>query len=162
MLTVRLGATPLMPGIIVDTKLKGEIMKSLFRIIFLLVITTNVLAYGGTPEKQVDSFFKEFSNSTDKAIDNLYASNPAMQQKLQALTLMKSQMGQVSTLYGSYLGYETISEEQLSASLVRISALAKYDVHAVTWEFYFYKPTNKWIISQATFYDQFQNIGSKK
>ncbi len=137
-------------------------MKYLFRITILLLITTNGLAYEGTPQKHVDAFFKEISKNTDKAIDNLYASNPAMQQKIQALTVMKSQMSQVSTLYGSYLGYETISEEQLSPSLVRISALAKYEVHALTWEFYFYKPTNEWIISQATFVDRFQNVGSKK
>ena len=137
-------------------------MKYLFRITVLLLITTNGLAYEGTPQKYVDAFFKEISKNTDKAIDNLYASNPAMQQKIQALTVMKSQMSQVSTLYGSYLGYETISEEQLSPSLVRISALAKYEVHALTWEFYFYKPTNKWIISQATFVDRFQNVDPKK
>ncbi len=137
-------------------------MKYLIRITVLLLVTTNGLAYEGTPQKHVDAFFKEIVKNTDKAIENLYTSNPAMQQKLQALTLMKSQMSQISNLYGSYLGYETISEEQLSPSLVRISALAKYEVHALTWEFYFYKPTNKWIISQATFVDRFQNVGSKK
>ena len=137
-------------------------MKFLFRITVLLLMTTNGLAYEGAPQKHVDAFFKDISKNTDKAIDSLYSSNLAMRQKIQALTLMKSQMSQVSTLYGSYLGYETISEEQLSPSLVRISALAKYELHAVTWEFYFYKPTSKWIISQATFVDQFQNIGPKK
>ncbi len=111
---------------------------------------------------QVDAFFKELPSDSNKAIDNLYASNPAMQQKAQALTLMKAQMPQVSALFGSYLGYELISKEKISTSLVRISVVEKRNLHPLTWEFYFYKPKEKWIVSQAVFVDQFQNLGTKK
>ncbi|MEE2730043.1 MAG: hypothetical protein VYA55_04435 [Pseudomonadota bacterium] len=81
---------------------------------------------------------------------------------MQTLTVMKTQLASVTTFFGSYLGFEIIAEEELSPSLVRISAIAKYELHPVGWEFYFYKPRNKWIISQALFADQFQNIANKK
>ena len=130
--------------------------------VLLLLISAKALAYEGVPAEQVKSFFKDLPVNTDKAIDNLYASNAAISQKVQALTMMKSQMPQVSALYGEFLGYEVISTEKISPSLVRISVLEKRNLHAITWEFYFYKPRAKWMISQAMFFDQFQNVGTKQ
>jgi hypothetical protein len=134
------------------------------KIIFILLATLHLSAYAydGSPTDQVEAFFKELPVNSDKAIDNLYASNPAMQQKAQGLTLMKAQIPQVAALFGSYIGYELISEEKISPSLVRVSVIEKRELHPLTWEFYFYKPKDRWIISQAMFGDQFQNLGSKK
>lgn len=129
---------------------------------FLLLISINSFSYEGSPKIQVESFFSEMSRSTGSAIDNLYASNPAMKQKQQALTLMKSQLNSLPTFFGKYIGHEVLLKEQLSPSLFRISAVAKYEMHPVIWEFYFYKPKSKWIVSNAVFGDQFQNIGPKK
>lgn len=131
-------------------------------IITLILLSTDAYSYDGQPIDQVNEFFKEMAVDSNKAIDNLYASNPAMEQKAQALTMMKGQISQISALYGSLLGYEIIATEELSPSLIRISALEKHSLHPMTWEFYFYKPENMWMISQATFFDQFQNIGPKK
>jgi len=137
-------------------------MKYFISFIFMTILASSVSAYDGLPKDQVDMFFKDFSTDINKSIDNLYASNPAMQQKIQSLTVMKTQLTSAQTIFGKFLGYEPIRQEDISPSLVRITAIAKYELHPVSWEFYFYKPTGKWIVSQATFGDQFQYIGSKK
>ncbi|MFT6908612.1 MAG: hypothetical protein ACJAS1_005315 [Oleiphilaceae bacterium] len=137
-------------------------MKNLFIGIIAIILSNGVFAYDGSPKENVKDFFKDFSKNSDTAIDNLYSSNPLMQQKIQALTVMKTQTKSLSNFYGKFIGYELITEEKISPSLTRISAIGKYTNHPVTWEFYFYKPNKKWMTSQAVVVDQFQNIGSKK
>ncbi|MHA2938205.1 hypothetical protein ACXJY6_07885 [Vibrio sp. RC27] len=131
-------------------------------LLFLLVTFSSLAnAYEGTPLDQVGAFFKELGSNSNKAVDELYASNPSISQQPQALTMMKGQVGQIAALYGEYLGSEIISVEELSPSLIRISALEKRLRHPLTWEFYFYKPEDNWLLSQAIFVDQFQNLGVK-
>ena len=138
-------------------------MKQLLTSIMLLALSLPVFSYEGSPSDQVKQFFAELSSGkVNESIDGLYASNPVMQQKIQALTMLKQQLGTVSALYGNLLGNENVSIENLSPSLIRIVQLAKYDIHPVVWEFYFYKPNKKWIISQAMFVDQFQVVGAKQ
>lgn len=138
-------------------------MKKLIFGIILLFSTSGVFAYEGSPKDQVALFFKDIAaGKTSEAIDNLYSSNPAMSQKQQELTVLKQQMGTVNSLYGRFIGSEIVHYEELSPSLIRIVQVAKHELHPILWEFYFYKPNDKWIISQGLFVDQFQIIGSKK
>lgn len=138
-------------------------MKKTIISVTLTLICTMSYAYEGTPSDQVKSFFSDFSKGkSNEAIDGLYSSNPAMQQKLQALAALKQQMAMVSGLYGPFIGVEMVHNEQLSPSLARLVYIAKHELHPISWEFYFYKPNDKWIISQAVFGDQFQNLDSRK
>lgn len=138
-------------------------MSRLFKVLVLATLSSVSYGYDGPPAKQVESFFAEVSaGKVNESIDNLYASNPAMQQKAQALILMKQQLASLAPLYGKIIGTENISNEEISPSIVRIVEVVKHDLHPVIWEFYFYKPTDKWIISQAMFVDQFQAVGAKK
>lgn len=127
-----------------------------------VLLATNVFAYDGTPQQQVDAFFSDLERDSGRAVDQLYASNPIMKHKAQELTIMKGHLSQTASLFGDYLGYETVVAEQLSPSLVRLSVLEKRELHPITWAFYFYKPKDHWIISQAVFVDNFHGIGSRK
>ncbi len=138
-------------------------MKIFIVIQILLFSSYCAYAYEGTPDKQVDQFFSAISQGkTDEAIDGLYSSNPLFQQKQQALTLLKQQLGNIEELFGENVGSEGISNEELSASITRIVAVDKRPMHPIIWEFYFYKAGETWVISQAVFNDQFQFIGKKK
>lgn len=137
-------------------------MKRFLLGVIALFVFNLAQAYEGEPKEQVRKFFGDFAVNTNTAIDNLYNSNKLIVQKVQALTMMKNQAANVSSFFGKFIGYELIEEEIISPSLRRITALGKYEQHPVTWEFYFYKPAKKWIISQALFVDQFQNLGPKK
>ena len=138
-------------------------MKRLTSLISALFLASSVQAYDGSPENQVTSFFKDLgAGKHSVAIDKLYSSNPLMSQKAQQLTLLKQQLGSISALYGNFIGNENMSSEELSPSVVRIVEVAKHENHPIIWEFYFYKPKDKWMISQGMFVDQFQTVGTKK
>jgi hypothetical protein len=135
----------------------------LLALITFMTFSSLSLSYEGSPTEQVNLFFSDLSaGKVNESIDGLYASNPLMQQKIQALTMLKQQLGSVGALYGDIIGNENISTEKLSPSITRIVQAAKHDAHPVIWEFYFYKPKGKWIISQAMFVDQFQTVGAKQ
>ncbi|GAB5453193.1 MAG: hypothetical protein Hals2KO_35210 [Halioglobus sp.] len=137
-------------------------MTKYFTLVFF-ILHASAYAYEGSPASQVDSFFSELSTGkTQSAIENLYASNPAMKQKAQDLAILTRQIGTVSAIYGALMASEKITEENISPSIVRIVMVAKHELHPVIWEFYFYRPKKEWIISQALFVDQFQVIGSRK
>ena len=73
-------------------------MKQLVSVL-LLVFSPAIFAYEGTPAEQVNSFFIELSSGkVNESVDNLYSSNPIMQQKIQALTVMNGKILTLDTL----------------------------------------------------------------
>ncbi|WOT03960.1 hypothetical protein [Shewanella youngdeokensis] len=138
-------------------------MKNLITGIALCCLSFSSTAYEGSPKSQVAAYFSDLvAGKYSTAIDSLYSSNPLMASKAQQLTLLKQQVSSVPALYGKLHGYETLSHEELSPSLVRIVTIAKHQNHPVNWEFYFYKINSTWVVSHGTFGDQFQYIGKKK
>jgi hypothetical protein len=134
-------------------------MKKLIIICILFLMSSTSLAYEGDPETQVENFFKDLSSgNVNEAIDSLYSSNPLMNQKIQELTLMKQQVAMISTLFGKHIGVEEYSNELLTPSITKIVKVEKFENHPVVWEFFFYKPHDKWIISKGTFNDQFGSL----
>lgn len=66
-------------------------------------------------------------------------------------------------LYGTPIGIEKIREDDLSPSLKRIVYIQKFERYPVAWEFYFYKPKDKWMINTLNFRDQIALIlGAKQ
>ena len=131
--------------------------------IILLSFSMPLYAYEGSPSQQVESFFKDISSGkTNKAIDNLFFNNPSIKRKTSTLTLVKQQLVSINTIFGKNIGNENIHNEKLSTSIVRIVQVAKHELHPVIWEFYFYKPKDKWIVSDAKFNDSFKSLGNKK
>ena len=135
-------------------------MKFIFKILLIFISSTGYgLCYEGTPEKQIEAFFDELkTGEVESALTNLYSSNPLIGTKSQELLLMKQQIEGATTFFGKYVGYEKIRYEKLSDSLIVAVYLAKYENHPMSWEFFFYKPNNKWIISAGRFGDRFQYI----
>ncbi|MCB9480858.1 MAG: hypothetical protein H6681_01745 [Desulfobacteraceae bacterium] len=133
-------------------------MKKIFFMFLVVFITASSgFSYEGTPKEQTELFFNELlSGKINNAVDNLYSSNTLMGQKIQQLEALKQQIAMLDKLYGKALGHEYYCVEKKTDSVVRIAAVFKYEFHPVVWEFYFYKPSKKWIISQGVFNDQFE------
>ena len=113
-------------------------MKGLIIGLVLFISASGASAYEGHPKEQVAQFFKDLSSDkTTQAVDNLYSSNPVMSQKIQQLSLLKQQLGAVSTLYGKIIGTENVHYEELSPSLIRIVEIAKHELHPVAGGFIF-------------------------
>lgn len=134
-------------------------MKRLIVLSVMFLMSSTSFAYEGTPEMQIENFFIDLSTGkVNEAIDNLYSSNPLMNQKIQQLTLLKQQVGMISTLFGKHIGVEEYSNELVTPSIKKIVKVEKFENHPVVWEFFFYKPNDKWIISKGTFNDQFGSL----
>ena len=137
-------------------------MKKAIISMVLLLLPLTCFAYEGSPEEQVASFFKDLSaGKNDAAIDNLYSSNPAFKDKIQQLTVLKQQLSMVDTLFGKSIGQESFIVENPTPSVTRIVKVDKHEKHPIIWEFYFYKPYDKWIVSQGVFNDQFGPLMKK-
>ena len=137
-------------------------MKKLVTFI-LVIFSINCWSYDGLPKEQVSSFFTDYEKGEyQKALQKLHEDNPMHVNQPQQLLLLQQQVSTTIQLYGKVIGNENVQYEELSPSLIRVVQIAKHEIHPVVWEFYFYKPKDKWILSQSLFVDQFQVIGSKK
>ena len=99
---------------------------------------------------------------TDMAYDNLFKGSSMLTSNPQALQMLKNQTGSLLPLYGKVLGYEMIREETIGTSIVRLVYVLKSEVVPTVWEFYFYKPKDKWFVALVTLNDRFKAIESKK
>ena len=55
-----------------------------------------------------------------------------------------------------------IREEVFGSSLTRLVYLLKSERHLTLWEFYFYKPANRWFLAEVNLSQKFADIGPKK
>ncbi len=141
---------------------RRSFMKKIALLLLLLLIPTITHAYEGSPKQQVADFFKDLSaGKNNEAIDNLFLSNPTMKQRMQELTLLKQQILMIESIYGKSIGQEDFAIEQPTKSITRIVTVDNHEHHPIVWEFYFYKSGDKWIVSHATFNDQFSNLVKK-
>jgi len=121
------------------------------------------LADSPTPEKIAANFFDTLiKGDAAKAVDDFFSSNQKFKEKIQALQLLKSQLGTVTQLYGTPYAVELVSVEDLTPSLQRRVYITKHEWIPITWEMYFYRPQSEWVTVQLLLVDQFQLIGRKK
>jgi hypothetical protein len=64
-------------------------------------------------------------------------------------------------LFGKMLGGELLREDKYGAALVRLIYLLRSERHPTVWEFYFYKPGNRWFIAEINFTDKLTQLGTK-
>lgn len=58
-------------------------------------------------------------------------------------------------LYGPSHGHDLVRQEAFGTSVIRLLYLLKCQQHPITWEFYFYKTNDRWIVSSLKFMDTF-------
>lgn len=63
-----------------------------------------------------------------------------------------------NTRFGASRGHEFIEEKRVGSSLVRLTYIHKFDMHATRWHFYSYRGKNGWSINTLTFDDKLQEL----
>ena len=96
------------------------------------------------------------------AVDQYFASNPLVKEKEQQVLFIKTQIEAVFNVFGKPLGYELVAQETLAPSLRRFVYISKHEYHALTWEFFVYKPRDSWIASNINFDDDFSHARTRK
>ena len=63
---------------------------------------------------------------------------------------------------GRVLGYDLIREEQFGQTLTRLVYLLRLERHPTTWEFYYYRPANRWYLAEINFSEKFEAVAPKR
>ncbi|MDX2130023.1 MAG: hypothetical protein SFU91_13400 [Chloroherpetonaceae bacterium] len=132
-------------------------MKKIVLVAFLTLLSVN--SFGQTtPEELINSFFKEYSKNTNKALDDLYATNPWTSRIKDGIEKIKKDVnGFIVDYVGKYYGYEPITKKQFSDSFVLYSYLVKYERQPMRFTFEFYKPNDKWILYSFKYDTEFDD-----
>jgi hypothetical protein len=124
-----------------------------------LLLLSSTASYAATPTDMVELFLQQVTTSqSDQAYDQLFAGSGFAEQKPQDLLAVKSQTKMAMGLYGKPIGVERIREDDLSPSIKRLVYVQKFESFPVAWEFYFYKPHDKWQLNTIRFKDQVASI----
>jgi len=70
----------------------------------------------------------------------------------------KLQESMIEHRFGKTVGIEFFAEEEAGESLLRIKYLQKFEKHVMQWNFYFYRPEDKWVLNTFYFDDKIQNL----
>lgn len=121
-------------------------MKKLLLITLLTIIS--LMSFGqASPEDLIKTFFNEYNKNSNKAIDELYSTNPWTSRIRDGIENMKKEVNSYTVDYvGKYYGYEIITKKQFSESFILYSYLVRYDRQPMRFTFEFYKPNDKWTL----------------
>lgn len=69
-----------------------------------------------------------------------------------------TQLESIRPRFGDYIGYEFINSERVGDSIIRHDCIVKCQNHIIRWEFYYYKPQDKWFLNSFKWDDQIGRI----
>lgn len=128
-------------------------------LIGLFLISSAQYSYAKEPIEFTADFFKIVeADKISEAYDSLFVGSKIPAQKPQAVDMLKRQTSSGLPLYGNIVGLEKIRDEKIGNSIVRLVYVLKSELAPTIWEFYFYKPKNRWFLANVKFNDQFQLI----
>lgn len=64
------------------------------------------------------------------------------------------QLDFVKPRFGEYIGYEFISSSKVGDSIIKHNCIVKCEIFIIRWEFIYYKPKDKWIMTNFKWDDQ--------
>lgn len=118
---------------------------------------------GSFPSKEAAKNFPESvmkliaSGHTSEGLDLL---KPYIQTPESEFEVMKEQLSlqapAIEKRFGKSIGYELADIEEIGNSLMLVMYIQKYEKHIMRWKFYFYKPTNEWLLNTFNTDDKIQ------
>ena len=116
-------------------------------LLFIFIFSTSLAIGQNKSEDIINNFFKEYSKSPTKAVDEMYATNPWTSRIRDGIEEIKNEVSKYTIDYvGKYYGNELIVKKQFSESFILYSYLVKYDRQPMRFIFKLYKPNDKWTL----------------
>jgi hypothetical protein len=132
-------------------------------VLCLALLAVSAVSQAQTPSEMAEQYLRQVTTSdSDQALDQLFAGSGIDELKPQEILTLKSQTKMAMGLFGTPIGIEKVREEELSPSLKRLVYLQKFERYPVAWEFYFYKPKDRWVINTLNFKDKVSSIVGPK
>ena len=133
-----------------------------FVLAFLFPLTVAAEDFS-TPRARAEQFFYLIGNGkTSEAYAFLFEGSSAPKDKVADYQRLRTQTESALSLYQPLLGHELIHEEKFGSAIVRLVFVLKAEQHPMTWELFFYRPKDRWLISSVTFGDKFQQLGLRQ
>lgn len=125
---------------------------------------SNIPEFAGIPleiENKCTEFFKLIkAKRNKKAFEDLLEDSPISDRTSQVTNLIRASE-QTTKFYGEMMGYEPVSSEVISNSLVRVRYIALHETYPMRWIFTYYKaPQGDWIIINIKFDDKIESFFS--
>jgi hypothetical protein len=98
----------------------------------------------------LDNFFKKYKDSSDVAIDYLFATNKYFT-NASGIATLKVKLDSLRISLGDYVGHELILQKSASPSLILYTYLVKHEIQPVRFTFMFYKPHSDWVLYRFKF-----------
>jgi len=117
-------------------------------IIFFFSIIAHAQA---NPDEIIKKFFVDFSIDSDKAISDIYATNPNINGITDAINNMKKIARSYPSQLGKNHGYELITQQKCTDNFILYAYFVKYDLQPMKFTFEFYKPNNTWNLYSLNF-----------
>ena len=131
-------------------------------IAIILCLSVNP-SWAKEPKEFTQEFFEKIkAGKINEAYDGLFEGSGIPEMKPQAVTMLKRQTASGLSLYGNILDFEVIHKEIFGMSVVRLVYILKQEKAPTVWQFFFYKPKDKWFLGNVTFSDQFRLLHKMK
>jgi hypothetical protein len=133
-------------------------MKHVLAALALFVACSTAAAQ--SPRQQAESFLGGLQKGQAAAVyPKLFEGSNIP--SVQAQSLMRQTQTTLSPL-GRVLGYDLVREEQFGQSLIRLVYLMRLERHVTIWEFYYYRPANRWFLAEVNFSHKFDALTPKR
>ena len=118
---------------------------------FLFLSMESKLLAQSTAKEITDAFFAVYAKFPGKAVEYAFATNKWMLKKPEVVTNVKTQLKTLTDMLGDYYGYEPMLTNTISASLIEIKFLVRYEREPLQFTFLLYKPKDKWMVENFSF-----------
>lgn len=125
-------------------------MKTNYGYLLCFLLTAATGSSAQTPdngyEKAIQDFFTSFvkGNRAD-AVDQLYASNPWIKAKADAIANVKTSIAGLSSIVGEYVSHDLLVVQNLGPRFVDVEYVVNCDRQPLRFFFQFYKPKDDWV-----------------
>lgn len=129
-------------------------IRKYFLLQFFLIISYTSINAQEKPNQYIDAFFKTYqTGATDKAFDNLFATNTFISKE--DVNTIKNKVNQYKEVVGEYHGFDLLIQKTIGESIQINSYMLKYDRQPLRFILTFYKPDSDWKIYNFRLSDDF-------
>ena len=125
-------------------------MKKTFITAFLILVSITGFCQIN-PDDIINNFFTVFQNDTDKALDDIYATNPWTTEIGDAISGLKKTVRSYSSEMGEYYGVDFITKQKCTDRFILYCYMIRYDRQPIKVIFELYKPNDKWVLYALNF-----------
>ncbi len=130
-------------------------------ILILLLSFQGILIAQQTPKQLIDRFFSSYQTQPEKAVRNLYATNPWANKAQKDIDHVVEVINSLPASMGNYHGNQLIDKKKLGNSFVKYIYLVKYDRQPIVFYFKLYQPDKKWMIYEFSLNDKIDIVLDK-